>query len=119
MHTVLLVDDDEMVSSMLRLKLSRDNFEVIVVSNGMEAKEKLKTIVPDIVVTDLMMPFFSGMELINHIRNELKLEFPILVLSSAGQEQSVLKAFEIGANDFVSKPFSPNELIVRIKKMIV
>jgi DNA-binding response OmpR family regulator len=64
-----------------------------------------------------MMPFVSGLEIISHVRNKLNLSTPIIVFSSSGQEEMVLNAFNIGATDFMSKPFSPNELIIRIKKL--
>ena len=65
-----------------------------------------------------MMPFISGLEVISHVRNELKMQIPIIVFSAAGQEEMVLKAFNLGANDFMGKPFSPNELVIRIKRLV-
>ena len=65
-----------------------------------------------------MMPFISGLEVISHVRNKLKVTTPIIVFSAAGQEEMVLKAFNLGANDFMGKPFSPNELVIRIKRLI-
>jgi DNA-binding response OmpR family regulator len=63
-----------------------------------------------------MMPYFSGMELINYVRSELLSQTPIIIISSAGNEENVLSAFELGANDFISKPVSPSELVVRIAR---
>jgi DNA-binding response OmpR family regulator len=63
-----------------------------------------------------MMPYFSGIELIDFVRNELKSKIPIIIISSAGNEVNVLNAFELGANDFISKPVSPSELLVRVDK---
>ena len=65
---------------------------------------------------DIMMPYFSGMELIDYVRNELKSNIPIIIISSAGNEENVLNAFELGANDFISKPVSPSELLVRVER---
>jgi DNA-binding response OmpR family regulator len=65
------------------------------------------------------MPYFSGMELIEYVRKELNLSTPIIIISSAGNEENVLTAFELGANDFISKPISPLELIVRIERELM
>jgi DNA-binding response OmpR family regulator len=65
-----------------------------------------------------MMPFVSGLELTAFIKNEYQNEIPVIIISSAGQEEMILEAFNIGADDFIAKPFSPNELIVRLKKLI-
>jgi DNA-binding response OmpR family regulator len=79
-------------------------------------KEALSTCVPDIIVSDIMMPYFSGMELIGFVRNELNSKVPIIIISSAGNEENVLNAFDMGANDFISKPVSPTELLVRVAR---
>ena len=115
---VLLADDDELLVSLLQFKLKKEGYQVTFVTNGKEVKEHLKNNTPDIIVTDIMMPYFSGIELVDYVRNELKLNTPIIVISSAGNEENVLSAFELGANDFVSKPFSPAELLLRITKEI-
>ncbi len=85
---------------------------------GKEVKEYLKNDMPDIIVSDIMMPYFSGIELIDYVRNDLKSNTPIIIISSAGNEQNVLTAFELGANDFITKPVSPTELLVRIAREI-
>ena len=72
--------------------------------------------IPDIIVSDIMMPYFSGMELIDYVRNELGSKVPIIIISSSGNEENVLSAFELGANDFISKPVSPSELMVRLAR---
>ncbi|MGB5430496.1 response regulator, partial [Eudoraea sp.] len=82
--------------------------------DGRDVKEYLKTATPDIIVSDIMMPYFSGIELIDYVRNQLNLKIPIIIISTAGNEENVLSAFELGANDFISKPVSPSELLVRV-----
>jgi len=71
---------------------------------------------PDIIVSDIMMPYFSGIELISYVRKDLNSNIPIIIISSAGNEENVLSAFEMGANDFISKPVSPSELMVRLAR---
>ena len=116
--SILVDEDDKMMLSLLEFKLMKEGFVPILAEHGMKAKEILQTEKPDLILIDIMMPFLNGLELTSYIRNDLKLTVPIMILSSAGQEDMVMKAFSLGANDFVPKPFSPNELIIRIKRML-
>ena len=116
--TVLLADDDELLASLLNFRLKKAGYTVDHVLDGKEVKEYLDHTMPDIIVSDIMMPYFSGIELLNYVRKELKSETPMLIISSAGNEENVLSAFELGANDFVSKPVSPSELLIRIAREV-
>ena len=113
---LLLADDDELLASLLSFRLKKEGYEVWNSYDGKEVKELLGTKLPDIIVSDIMMPYFSGIELIDYVRNELTSKIPIIIISSAGNEENVLSAFELGANDFISKPVSPSELMVRISR---
>lgn len=113
---VLLADDDELLASLLNFRLKKAGYEVHHSTNGKEVKERLAIEMPDIIVSDIMMPYFSGIELIDYVRNELSSNTPIIIISSAGNEENVLSAFELGANDFISKPVSPSELMVRVAR---
>lgn len=116
---ILVCDDDEALVSMVRFKLSREDLgEVTKASDGREAKKLLCEVDFDLVITDIHMPFHSGLEITHYIRNELKKETPIIVLSAEGLENTVLQAFEIGANDFITKPFSPAELAMRVRRIL-
>ncbi|WP_297795860.1 response regulator [uncultured Eudoraea sp.] len=111
---LLLAEDDELLASLLDYRLQKGGYNVHVAHDGRDVKEYLKTATPDIIVSDIMMPYFSGIELIDHVRNDLNSKIPIIIISSAGNEENVLSAFELGANDFISKPVSPSELLVRV-----
>ncbi|AZQ58158.1 response regulator transcription factor [Maribacter sp. MJ134] len=113
---VLLADDDELLASLLDFRLKKSGYEVHHSSDGKQVKEYLETEMPDIIVSDIMMPYFSGIELINYVRKDLDSKTPIIIISSAGNEENVLSAFELGANDFISKPVSPSELMVRLAR---
>jgi DNA-binding response OmpR family regulator len=116
---ILVCDDDEALVSMIRFKLTRENLgEVTKAVDGREAKALLKEYDFDLVITDIHMPFHSGLEITSYIRNELKKSTPIIILSAEGLENTVLQAFEIGVNDFITKPFSPAELAVRVKRIL-
>ena len=113
---LLLAEDDELLASLLNFRLTKEGYEVNLCSDGKEVKEYLNANLPDIIVSDIMMPYFSGMELIDFVRADMKSNIPIIIISSAGNEENVLNAFELGANDFISKPVSPSELLVRVAR---
>ena len=112
--TLLLAEDDELLGSLLKYRLEKGGYMVDIVSDGKQVKERLAKSIPDIIVSDIMMPYFSGIELIDYVRNDLNSQVPIIIISSAGNEENVLSAFELGANDFIAKPVSPSELLVRV-----
>ncbi|MBD0849456.1 response regulator transcription factor [Maribacter arenosus] len=114
--TLLLAEDDELLASLLNYRLEKGGYNVTHCRDGKEMKKALSIRVPDIIVSDIMMPYFSGMELIGFVRKELNSKVPIIIISSAGNEENVLNAFEMGANDFISKPVSPTELLVRVAR---
>ena len=105
-----------MLASLLEYRLKMAGFEVSVVHDGKEVKEYLEAQSPDIIVSDIMMPYFSGIELVDYLRNQLKSQIPVIIISSAGNEENVLSAFELGANDFIAKPVNPSELLVRVNR---
>ena len=113
---ILLADDDELLASLLNFRLKKGGYDVHHSSNGKEVKEYLSNQMPDLIVSDIMMPYFSGIELIDYVRNDLSSQTPIIIISSAGNEENVLSAFDLGANDFISKPVSPSELLVRVAR---
>lgn len=115
---LLLAEDDELLATLLDFRLKKEGYEVQLSKDGREVKEHLQNQMPDVIVSDIMMPYFSGMELIDYVRNELKSTIPIIIISSAGNEENVISAFELGANDFISKPISPSELIVRLNRIL-
>lgn len=115
---ILLAEDDEMLASLLSYWLERSKYEVSVVDNGLKVKEALKEGLPDLIISDIMMPYFSGIELVDHVRNTMKSQLPIILISAASNDENILNAFELGANDFLAKPISPQELIVRVARII-
>lgn len=115
---IILAEDNATLSLILRYKLEKEGYEIIVANNGKETIELIQQHNPDLILTDIMMPFISGLEVISFVRNKLKKQTPILAFSSARQEDIVLKAFRLGVSDFMSKPLSPKELIVRVKILL-
>ena len=116
---ILIAEDDEMMLKTMEFKLIREGYEVITCSDGKEALDKIVSENPDLIISDIEMPFVSGLDIVNKVKIELQLDIPIIILSAVGLEKTVLKAFELGTDDFITKPFSPNELIVRVKRLLM
>lgn len=115
---IVLAEDNSTLSLLLKFRLEKEGYELFSAADGKIALELIEQHKPDLILTDIMMPYVSGLEVISHVRNKLNMTIPIIVFSAAGQEEMVLKAFNLGANDFMGKPFSPNELIIRIKRSL-
>lgn len=118
MAKILLIEDEPLVLKVLEFKLSKDGHEIHVSSDGREAVEKLRTEEFDLIVSDLMLPFVSGLEIVNLLKREIKKTTPIILLTANGLEKTVVEAFELGADDFMTKPFSPAELSIRVNKLL-
>lgn len=114
---VLIAEDDELILKTIEHKLKKEGFEVRLTRNGQEAMELLKSENFDLLISDIMMPFASGIEILAELKN-LQKKMPVLMLSGMGQEEIILEAFDLGAADFMVKPFSPNELIIRINRLL-
>lgn len=115
---IVLAEDNSMLSMVLKFRLEKEGYEIFIAFDGKSAVELIEKHNPDLILTDIMMPFISGLEVISHVRNKLNSQTPIVVFSAAGQEKIVLQAFDLGATDFMTKPLSPNELVLRIKRLV-
>ncbi len=105
---------------MLEFILERAGYEVTAVHNGRDARSAIENLDPfDVVVLDLMLPYVSGYQLINEMRDNVAWRHvPIVVLSAKVMEEDVVRALDAGANDYVTKPFRPDELLARIRRLI-
>lgn len=112
---ILIAEDDPLMLKALEFRLKKDGHEVILTKDGTEALEKIEELNPDLIITDIMMPYSSGLEIAGAVRQKSKT--PIIILSGMGQESVVLEAFKLGVDDYITKPFSPNELIVRVRRL--
>lgn len=115
---ILVAEDEPMLLKTIELKLKKEGYEVIVTADGRQAAEQIESANPDMVITDIMMPYVSGLELINLIRQKLNRKTPVIMLSAMEQEKVVMEAFELGADDYITKPFSLNELVIRVKRLV-
>ncbi|MCL1095958.1 response regulator transcription factor [Shewanella kaireitica] len=110
MKNVLVVDDDLVLQSLLKSGLEAEGYVVSLASNGFEALEKLKCSPVDVIILDINMPTLDGIEMLKLRKDKT----PVIVISSLDTEQDRVNVFELGADDFLSKPFSQRELLVRI-----
>ena len=113
---ILVVDDDEGIRSLVKKYLNEKKYLVTTANNAEDASEKIKIIKFDLVVLDIMMPGKSGLEFIQE--NKKKLDTPIILLTAKGEPSERIEGLEIGADDYLPKPFEPKELILRIKNIL-
>lgn len=116
---VILAEDDRTIARLIIFKLEKEGFKVIHFLNGEGVVDTVSKILPDIVILDVMMPIQDGISILKEIKANPKTKhIPVVILSAKGQEKDIIKGMEIGASDYISKPFSPSELIVRIKRIL-
>jgi phosphate regulon transcriptional regulator PhoB len=116
---VMVVEDEKEIRELLRYNLERAGFRVAAFADGEEALERLFASRPDAVVLDLMLPGRSGLEILREVRSEpATRDLPVIVLTARGAEMDKLLGFENGADDYLTKPFSPRELVARIQALL-
>src|SRR6202022_4291910 len=113
---VLVAEDDLIMLKTIEVRLKKDGYDVITSQDGRDALKKFEELSPDLIITDIMMPYLSGLEIVGAVKKKGGKETPIIVLSTMGQENVVLEAFKLGADDFITKPFSPKELSMRVQR---
>jgi DNA-binding response OmpR family regulator len=119
-HRALVVEDNEHVAYMLRFMLERAGYDVVLAPNGRDAQAAIENLEPvDVVLLDLMLPYVSGYQLISDIRDHRNWQYvPIVVLSAKVLEEDIVRALDLGANDYVTKPFRPEELLARLRRVV-
>lgn len=113
---ILVVDDEERMVRFIRLNLEHDGFRVKEAFDGRQALEELRTEAPDLILLDVMMPGLDGFEVLQMIREVSKI--PVLMLTAKGEEDDRVRGLELGADDYITKPFSPRELVSRVKAVL-
>ncbi|MEC1647915.1 two-component system response regulator PhoP [Bacillus halotolerans] len=114
---ILVVDDEESIVTLLQYNLERSGYEVITASDGEEALKRAETENPDLIVLDVMLPKLDGIEVCKQLRQQ-KLMFPILMLTAKDEEFDKVLGLELGADDYMTKPFSPREVNARVKAIL-
>ncbi|ELY56539.1 response regulator receiver protein [Natronococcus amylolyticus DSM 10524] len=120
-RSIVIAEDDEDIQQLLTFKLQANGFDVTTFEDGRACIDHLQETdeLPDLVVLDVMMPRMDGFQVLERIRDEDTLaDLPVLMLTARSREDDVVEGFERGATDYVTKPFSPNEVVARIKRML-
>ena len=116
---IMVVEDEMMLLKTIEFRLKKEGFDIVTANNGKVAKEMLATELPDLIISDIMMPYVSGLELVKFVKDFKEKDIPVILLTTLRQEHNVMKAFELGADEFMTKPFSPAELVIRAKRILV
>ena len=114
---ILIVDDDKRILQLINDYLIKNNFRISTADNALKAREKIENIEFDLIILDIMMPGESGLKLTDTLKKN-NFKTPILLLSALGNADDRIKGLEIGANDYLAKPFEPKELLLRMKNLI-
>ena len=118
-ESILVVDDEEDVLELVRYNLDKSGYQVETASSGEEALTKARRKLPDLLILDLMLPGMDGLEVCKKLKNDAKTEgLPIIVLTAKGEETDIVTGLELGADDYVTKPFSPKVLIARVRRIL-
>ena len=115
---ILVVDDEASVVEVVTLYLRREGFQVRVARDGRQALAAIRTQLPALVVLDLMLPAVDGLEIMRRLRDDLASDVPVIMLTARRQETDRIYGLELGADDYVTKPFSPAELVSRVKAVL-
>ncbi len=115
MKKILIIEDDKIIKNIIEFILIKEGYEVEVAIDGLVGLAKIKSFLPDLIITDVLLPYKSGLEIISFTKSNNPLT-PIIVISSLGKEDiTVIEAFKLGATDIIAKPFNPVELKSKLK----
>lgn len=116
---ILIIEDEAPIRDMIKFALEHTEFEIIEASNANEATDKIATKIPDLILLDWMLPGISGIDFVKQLKkNDNSKNIPIIMLTARAEEESKIKGLELGADDYITKPFSPRELVARIKTVL-
>jgi two-component system, OmpR family, alkaline phosphatase synthesis response regulator PhoP len=119
MKRILVIEDDKDIVELVRYNLEKDGYQVLASGDGANGLAQIRRMPPDLLILDLMLPKMSGLEVCKEIRKDINLNrLPILILTAKGDEADRVVGLELGADDYVTKPFSPRELAARVKALL-
>ncbi|NCP24757.1 MAG: response regulator [Erythrobacter sp.] len=119
MAKILIADDDPILVELVRFRLEGAGYQVLEATDGQQAIEAVKTERPDLIVLDSMMPLLSGREVLLYLqKNTATKDIPVIMLTARSGESDIVSAIRSGASDYLTKPFIPQELLVRIEKLL-
>jgi two-component system, OmpR family, response regulator VicR len=119
MSKILIIEDDKIIKNIMEFLLKKEGYEIDIAVDGSQAFEKIKDSNPDLVITDIMLPYKSGLEITSFVKTNYP-KIPVIIVSALGKEDAtIIEAFKLGADDLVAKPFNPVELILRVKRLLL
>jgi len=120
MAKILVIEDDGHIWKLIEYRLKKEKHELVWACDGLKAMEILETTKPDLIISDIMVPYMDGIQILKKIKTDDTLkEIPVIMLTSKAQEQDILTGLELGAQDYMAKPFSPAELVLRVTKALM
>lgn len=119
MAKILVIEDENHIWKIIEYKLKKENHELVWADDGLKAIEILKEMRPDLIISDVMVPYMDGIQILKKIKSDDELKsIPVIMLTSKAQEKDVLAGLQLGAQDYIAKPFSPAELILRVNNSL-
>ncbi len=116
---IVLAEDEPQIARLIEFKLKKEGYKVIWKENGEEALEAIKADKPDLILLDVMMPVMDGYEVLRRVKEDENLKsIPVVMLTARAQEKDVVKGIDLGAEDYITKPFHPAELLARVKRIL-
>ncbi len=115
---ILVADEQPMALRTLHSKLEKAGFDISAAVDGQQAMSFFDSETPDLVIMDLFLPYATGFEVLNFIREKRASKIPVFFLSSVGLEKTIVEAFELGADDYLTKPFRPSEIVARVRRKL-
>ncbi len=119
MKKILLIEDDKVIQKIVEFLLKKEGYEIEIAGDGDLGMKKIIEMQPDLIITDIMLPYKSGLEITSFAKNNYP-KIPIIIVSALGKEDlTIIEAFKLGVDDLIAKPFNPIELILRVKRFLM
>lgn len=116
---IVLAEDEPQIARLIEFKLKKEGYDVTWKENGEEALKAIKADKPDLILLDIMMPVMDGYEVLRRLKEDENLtDIPVIMLTARSQEKDVVKGIDLGAEDYITKPFHPAELLARVKRIL-
>lgn len=116
---IVLAEDEPQIARLIEFKLEKEGYQVTWKENGEEALKAIKADKPDLILLDVMMPVMDGYEVLRRLKEDESLKsIPVVMLTARAQERDVVKGIDLGAEDYITKPFHPAELLSRVKRIV-
>ena len=118
-NKILIIEDDKIIKNIIEFLLKKEGYEIEFAEDGLIGLEKINSFLPDLIITDIMLRYKSGLEITSYSKANFP-DVPVIIISSLGKEDlTVIEAFKLGADDLIAKPFNPVELVLRVKRFFL